>query len=167
MKVADVMRTKLILVKKDCNFKTLMCKLAAPVPRQAYVIDDDYRLLGIVSAMDLMKVIIPPYLSADLARSVTDECDFLQKQVEKLKDRPAEEIMVRNFSFVYSHHQLLEADVLITEKGINTLPVIDKEGKILGEITRRDVLLQLVSDCSVLDLEGKQLVDLAAEGAKK
>ena len=167
MDVAECMRTKLILVGKDCNFKTLMCKLASPEPRQAYIVDEDYRLLGIVSAMDLLKEIIPPYLNADLARSITNESDFLQKQVEKVKDKRAEEIMVTKFYFLHPYHQLLEADALIAEKGINTLPVIDAQGKLMGEVTRRDILLQLALDCSVLDLQGKQLVDLAALEAQK
>ena len=161
MDVAQCMRTKLILVGKDCNFKTLICKLATPLPHQAYIVDDSYTLLGIVSAMDLLREIIPSYLNADLARSVTDECDFLQKRVEMVKDKRAEDIMVTKFSFVYPHHQLLEADILIAEKGINTLPVIDKHGKILGEITRRDILLQLISDCAEKDLKDRQLIDLA------
>lgn len=161
MNVSEYMRTKLVLAGKDCDYKTLLCKIANPIPRQAYIVDDNYKLLGIVSAMDLLKEIIPSYMNADLARSVTDENDFLQKQVEKVKDKCAGDIMVKKFAFLHPHHQLLEADALIAEKGFNTLPVINKAGRLLGEITRRDILLQLVDNCSVLTPNGEQLVDLS------
>jgi CBS-domain-containing membrane protein len=155
------MRTKLILAGVDCDYKTLLCQIAFQPPRQAYIVDENYRLLGIVSAMDLLKEIVPSYMTASLARSVTNECDFLQKQVEKVKNKRAGDIMVKTFSFLRPHHQLLEADILIAEKGVNTLPVLDKQGKILGEITRRDILLQLVDNCSTLSPHGDRLVDLA------
>lgn len=161
MNVSEYMRTKLVLVGKDCGYKTLLCKIATPIPRQAYIVDENYKLLGIVSAMDLLKEIIPPYLNADLARSVTDEYDFLQKQVEKVKDKCAGDIMVKAFAYLHPHHQLLEADALIAEKGFNTLPVLDNQGRILGEITRRDILLQLVNNCEVINPNGEQLVDLS------
>jgi CBS domain-containing protein len=155
------MRTKLVLAGINCDYKTLLCKIALRPPRQAYIVDENYRLLGIVSAMDLLKEIVPSYMTADLARSVTDEADFLHKQVEKVKNKCAGDIMIKTFAFLRPHHQLLEADILIAEKGFNTLPVLDTEGKILGEITRRDILLQLVDNCSTLTPHGNPLIDLA------
>jgi CBS-domain-containing membrane protein len=155
------MRTKLVLAKPDCDYKSLLCKIADPMPRQAYIVDENYKLLGIVSAMDLLKEIIPPYLNAALARSITDEADFLQKQVEKVKNKCARDIMVTKFKFLRPHHQLLQADALIVERGFNTLPVLDEKGKLLGEITRRDILLRLVDNCSLYNLDDREPVDLS------
>ncbi len=146
MDVGKVMRTKLILVKPDCPFPEVLRKIASPSPRQAYVVDDDYRLLGVVTAKDLLKGIMPSYMSADLARSFTDEADFLHRQINKMKDSRAQDIMTRKPIYIQPHHQLLEADALIAEHGINTLPVLDAHGKILGEITRMDIISQLVNN---------------------
>lgn len=161
MDVANCMRTEVVLAKPDCDYKSLLCKIADPMPRQAYIVDENYKLLGIVSGMDLLKEIIPSYMNADLARSLTDEADFLQKQVEKVKHRCARDIMVTKFAFLHPHHQLLEANALIAERGFNTLPVLDQQGKILGEITRRDILVQLVDNCSLYNVNDKPLVDLS------
>jgi CBS-domain-containing membrane protein len=155
------MRTKLILAGIDCDYKTLLCAIASQPPRQAYIVDDNYKLLGIVTAMDLLKEIVPSYMNADLARAVTDEADFLHKQVEKVKNKCAGDIMVKKFFALQPHHQLLEADILIAENGFNTLPILDNQGKILGEITRRDILLQLVNNCSALASHVSPLVDLS------
>ena len=161
MDVSKCMRTKLVLATPDCDYKSLLCKIAAPTPRQIYVVDKDYTLLGIVSALDLLKEIMPSYMNADLARSITDGADFLQRQVEKVKNKAARDIMVTNFVSLRPHHQLLQADALIVEKGCNTLPVINEQGKLLGEITRRDIILRLVDNCLKFDHETIETVDLA------
>ncbi|SHJ44493.1 CBS domain-containing protein [Malonomonas rubra DSM 5091] len=161
MKVSECMRTEVLLAGKDCDFKMLLCKITSSNPRQVYVVDEKYKLLGLVTSMDLLREIIPSYLNADLARSFTDEADFLLKRVEKVKNKTAEEIMVTRFVYVHPHHQLLEADALIAEKGCNTLPVIDAQGRLLGEVSRRDILIRLVHSCPDWGAEKNQLVDLA------
>ena len=161
MDVSKCMRTKLVLANPDCDYKSLLCKIADSVPRLAYIVDDNYKLLGIVSAVDLLKEIVPSYMNADLARSMTDDADFLQKQVEKVKNKCARDIMVKKFSFLLPHHQLLKADAMIAEGGFNTLPVVDEQGALLGEITRLDILLYLVNNCSYYNRNDKGLVDLS------
>ncbi len=161
MDVSKCMRTKLVLAKPDCDYKSLLCKIADTVPRLAYIVNENYKLLGIVSAVDLLKEIVPSYMDADLASSLVNGADFLHKQLEKVKHKCARDIMVTEFSFLYPHHQLLKADAIIAERGFNTLPVIDEQGKILGEITRLDILLHLVNNCTEFNLNDKDLVDLS------
>jgi CBS domain-containing protein len=50
---------------------------------------------------------------------------------------------------------------MIAEKGFNTLPVVDKQGKLLGEVTRLDIMLHLVNNCSDYNRNDKGLVDLS------
>jgi len=145
MNVEAIMRTKLMLVKQDCPFPELLRKLSVHSPQQAYVVNDEYKLLGIISAKDLLAQMIPSYLSADLARSFTDESDFFVKQLERLKDKRANQLMNSKPVSLEQHHQLLEADALIAEHGFNTLPVVDNQGRIIGEVTRMDILSQLVN----------------------
>ncbi len=162
MDVSKCMRTQVVLAKPDCDFKSLLCKIADTVPRLAYIVDDDLKLLGIVSTVDLLKEIVPSYMNAELASSFTDGADFLQKQVERVKDKCARDIMVTKFSFLLPHHQLLKADAMIAEKGFNTLPVIDEQGKLLGEITRLDILLHLVDNCLDYNQNDKGLTDISS-----
>ncbi|RLB78302.1 MAG: hypothetical protein DRH06_01975 [Deltaproteobacteria bacterium] len=161
MDVSNCMRTRLILAKPDCDYKSLLCKIADTVPRLAYIVDENYKLLGIVSAVDLLKEVIPSYMNADLARSFTDGADFLHRQLEKVKNKCARDMMVTKFSFLHPHHQLLKADAMFAERGFNILPVIDEQGKLLGEITRLDILLHLVNNCTEFNLNDKDLVDLS------
>lgn len=161
MDVSKCMRTQLVLAKPDCDYKSLLCKIADSVPRLAYIVDDNYKLLGVISAVDLLKEIVPSYMNVDLAGSMTDGTQFLQKQVEKVKNKCARDIMVTKFSFLLPHHQLLKADAMIAEKGFNTLPVVDEQGKLLGEVSRLDIMLRLVDNCSDYNRNDKGLVDLS------
>ncbi|MFW2365439.1 MAG: HPP family protein [Desulforhopalus sp.] len=161
MDVLKFMKTKLVLARPDTNYKTLLCKMDAPIPRQIYVVDQNYKLLGIISAFDLLKEIVPSYMSADLARSITDGGDFMQKQVEKVKGKLAKELMVTDFHFVRPHSQLLQADALIVEKGCNALPVLDERGKLLGELTRLDILKRFADSCFISTNGEGEFVDLS------
>lgn len=161
MDVAKCMRTKLILARPDSDYKSLVGKITSSTPRQIYIVDEKYKLLGIVTSLDLLKEVMPSYMNADLARSLTVEADLLQKQVEKVKDKCASEIMVTKIKFLHPDDQLFEANALIAETGFNTLPVLDKDGKILGEIARRDILMRLISKCPSLELNSEELVDLS------
>lgn len=161
MDVSKCMQTTLVLARPDSDYKSLLCKIADPTPRQIYVVDQNYKLLGIISAFDLLKEILPSYMNAHLAKSITDGADFLQKQVTKVNDRYAKDLMVTDFTYLYPHSQLLEADALIVEKGLNALPVIDKRGKLLGQINRFDILASFVSNCSFSNHAEVKLTDLS------
>jgi len=162
MDVVKCMRTQVLLAKPKTDYKSLLCKITgSTLPRQVYIVDESYKLLGIVSALDLLKELMPSYMNADLARSITDGADFLQKQVEKVKNKCASDIMETEIKSLDSHHQLFEADALIAETGFNTLPVLDDDGKLLGEITRREILVRLVNNCTGFNLDDEKPVDLA------
>jgi len=162
MDVAKCMRTQVLLAKPDSDYKSLLCKITgSTIPRQIYVVDENYKLLGIVSSLDLLKEVMPSYMNADLARSITDGADFLQKQVEKVKDKCARDIMGTEIKFLHPYHQLFEADALIAETGYNTLPILDSDRKLLGEISRREILVKLVNTCPGFDLNNEEPVDLA------
>jgi len=161
MDVSKCMQTKLVLSKPDCVFKTLLVKIIASAHEQIYVVDDQYQLLGLITTFDLLKQIVPSYMTSDLARSVTQGGDFMDKQVEKVKDKPAKEIMTTKFVALRPENQLALADAIIVETGWNALPVIDKQGKLLGEISRTDILKRYV-DTHLSDMPiTSQIVDLS------
>lgn len=161
MDVSKCMKTKLVLASPDCDFKCLLKKIAEPTPRQIYVVDQNYKLLGIISAFDLLKEILPSYMNANLAKTIPDGADYMQKQVEKVKDKFAKDLMVTDFVHLHPHSQLLEADALIVGKGLNALPVIDERGKLLGQINRFDILAHFVNNYILSNPAKVELVDLS------
>ncbi len=161
MNVTQCMKTKVILANPEDDFTTLLSMIAAPEPRQIYVVDSDCTLLGIITAFDLLKQIIPSYMTADLSRSITDSTDFMQSQVKKVEHKLAKELMVSDFVYVTTKSELFEADALIVEKGCNALPVLSAEKKLVGEVTRLDILIHFVDNGLIPGHSPTSFVDLS------
>jgi CBS-domain-containing membrane protein len=161
MDVANCMRTELLLTDPDCRYKKLLCMIARQEQRQIYVVDKQHHLLGIITSFDLMKKIIPSYMTADLARSITSGADFIQKQVEKVRDICARDLMTTQFISLSLHSQLLEADALVAQEGCHAFPVLDGHGRLLGELTRLDVLIRFADHCRLPGQDVSELFDLS------
>ncbi|WP_457570979.1 CBS domain-containing protein [Desulfovulcanus sp.] len=142
MLVSKIMQTKLVLATMECSFKNLLCKIANLAPRQIYVVNDKLQLQGIITGYDLLKVVLPEYMDSNLLRSVADEQidDFLLKNIERVKDKKASEIMITDFVYLKPTDHAMEAEALVVEKRINALPVLDTDKRLLGEVNRRDIL---------------------------
>ncbi|MBQ9630933.1 MAG: CBS domain-containing protein [Treponema sp.] len=62
------------------------------------------------------------------------------------------DFMVRNPETVSPTTTLTEAKAIMTKKNINKLPVIDKNGKLVGIITKNDLAASGPSDATTLDM---------------
>ncbi|MFT5698992.1 MAG: CBS domain-containing protein [Desulforhopalus sp.] len=162
MNVSICMRTEVLLAEPESDLKTLLCKIATPNPRQIYVVDKGYHLQGVITSYDLFKKIVPSYMTADLARSITDGGDLMQKQFENAQNLLAKDLMVTEFISLRLNSQLLEVDALIAEKGCHAFPVVDEEGRLLGEITRLDILIRFVDNYLEPGRVKDELVDLSS-----
>ena len=83
------------------------------------VVDHDRKVLGIVSEFDLLKVI---------------------KQGQALSTVKAGEIMTQNPTVVHPEESSTEIVHLLEQKHLMRMPVVDKEGKLVGVVARRDIL---------------------------
>ncbi|MBT8764154.1 CBS domain-containing protein [Desulfohalobiaceae bacterium Ax17] len=149
MLVSKIMQTELVLADMESDFVTLLCKISNLSPRQIYVVDDQLKLQGIITGYDLLKVVLPEYIDSNLLRSIRDQKidDYLLKCIDHIKEKKASEIMVRDFTYLKETDHAMEAEALIVEKRINALPVLDENGKILGEVHRRDILNYIARLC--------------------
>lgn len=165
MLVSRLMRKRLVLATPECGFKTLLCKMGRLAPRQIYVVEKDLKLQGIITGYDLLKVIIPHYMDSNLLKSIQEpEIDeYLKKCINKAADKKAKDIMVSDFVYLKSSDHVMEAESLIVEKGINALPVLDEENRLIGEINRRDILEYLASICDYCGQREFEIVDLGEE----
>jgi len=62
------------------------------------------------------------------------------------------DIMVKNPITIAPEASVLEAKDLMTKNGINKLPVLDKNGALVGIITRNDLMKSSPSDATTLDM---------------
>lgn len=147
MKIREMMNTEPTTVAPGDKLKTLLCIQNARQSRLLHVVDKDKKLLGVISSYDLLKLMIPFYLDANLAKAMSDASFLPRRAYEEHKDKTAADIMPKKFHAMGPDDSFLEAETLIAEKGFNALPVLDGEGRLIGEVGRREALLHVVEQC--------------------
>lgn len=70
----------------------------------------------------------------------------------------ARDIMTTNVITVGENLKILEVCKVLTEKRVSGVPVVNKEGKLVGVVTERDLLLHSPLVTSVKDIMTRELV---------
>jgi CBS domain-containing protein len=153
MFVRDLMRAEVPTAGPADRFADLLRRQCDLATRQLYVVDRDRRLLGIITGYDLLKLMIPDYLSPGLAHAAHPVDDHLLAQ--RFRDnlgKTAEAIMTREYTALSPGDTLIEANAIIRERRFNALPVVENE-KLVGEVGRKDVLRHIAVQVCGLALD--------------
>ncbi len=111
------------------------------------VVDEANRVVGIISEGDL--ILRGKEVKAPAFSEVLGAVFFLESQkrfFEELKKTIAltvEELMSRPVFTVNTEATLEQVAALMSAKGINRVPVVDQEMRLLGIITRQDIIRHL------------------------
>lgn len=155
MKIFDIMLKDPGTSLPGLGFESLLEAHLKRQSRQLYVVDENRKLLGIIGNFELLSLFAPNYLDANLARAVTDDTVLLKDSFGCHKNKTATEIMNRKFQYVEPDDTILSADVLIREKEQVAIPVLDKAGILVGEVTREDILRAIASIVHHMDPEAQ------------
>lgn len=99
------------------------------------------KLLGIVTAMDILDF-LGGGSKFDIIEKKHDD-NFLSAINDSVK-----EIMTRDVISISPKYSIKESVNVMTENGIGSLPIVDKEGKVVGIVTERDFALALAGSLS-------------------
>lgn len=149
MKIKQIMSTVVATVQPETGFKTLLCKHRGLTSRLLYVVDQDNRLKGIISRYDLLKVMAPGYLDANLVKALGDDQFITARALDDNLNKTALDVMIKDLKVIHPEDHLIEAIILIRDEGINEIPVVDHDGKLVGQVSRRDVLVCLMDQCGL------------------
>lgn len=116
------------------------------------VVDEDGRILGVVSEVDLLRDLITPDARLHVMRTIEEPPPPFTF---------VEDVMTTSALTVKPGDDLVEAINLVTTKGVKCLPVVDDEDRVVGVISRRDVVRVLARDDDVLEQEVEDLFDAA------
>ncbi len=114
------------------------------------VVDEEKRVVGIISEGDL--VIREKEVKAPAFSEVLGGVIFLESQkrfFEELKKTIAltvGEIMSRKVFTVNEDAPLEQIATLMTKKEVNRVPVVNADNKLVGIVTRQDIIRQLTED---------------------
>ena len=117
--------------------------------RNLPVVDQDEVLVGIVTDRDFRQVLIPTWMDKPLTsrlRLAVDE-EQLSKINKESYHTPEEmivaEVMTKDVVAVHPHTDMYEAIGIIYEHKFGALPVVDDERKVVGILTRTDLIAML------------------------
>ncbi|MCQ5375465.1 MAG: CBS domain-containing protein [Methanomassiliicoccales archaeon] len=130
LRVRDVMTKDVIAINEDTSIKDLKALFDKYDYNGFPVVRDGY-LVGIVTKLDLLKTISP-------GKSVS------KTNLLKLFAERVDEIMRRAVISINVDDDLKKAVEYMVEFKLRSLPVVDDEGKLVGMISRRDIMDHLL-----------------------
>jgi CBS domain-containing protein len=133
--VADVMTSRVVAVHKDADFKHIVTALRRFRVSACPVIDEIGRVIGVVSEADLLFKQADPELPAGLVR-----LNWRLKEQCKASAVTAEELMTSPAIAIEPDAAVAEAARAMQRKQVKRLPVVDEDGRLVGIVTRSDVL---------------------------
>jgi CBS domain-containing protein len=105
------------------------------------VMDKDNKLVGMFTEKDVIKYILPGYLEKVGVFIYEDNPKAIKNKVkELLNERKVCEVMRREVITVDPDSSLSEVARIMLIGKVRRIPVIDKEGKVVGIIAREDVV---------------------------
>ena len=134
MFVHEVMSGLPVTVRRETTVKEAMRLLDEHEITSMPVIDAEGRILGVVSEADLLRDSVPH----DARGHVN-----LRAEEELEPAATVDEVMSRHPMVVHEHTDLADAVELMTTTAVKSLPVVDHKHRVVGMISRRDVVHRL------------------------
>jgi CBS domain-containing protein len=133
--VRDVMTTSVVAVRKDASFKEMAAMLRSRRISAFPVLDDQGRVIGVVSEGDLL---VKEAVQADGA-SLLAALRHLRED-DKAAGSTAGDLMTGPAVTIGPDAPVEEAARLMYDRRVKRLPVVNTAGRLLGIISRVDVL---------------------------
>lgn len=113
------------------------------------VVDKDRKVVGIITEGDLVyqqkKLNTPVYLNfLDIIVPVGQN-EFV-KELKKMSAFKVEDLMTKDVITVNRKSKITEIATLMVENEINRVPVVDEDHKLLGIVTRHDIIKHIYMD---------------------
>lgn len=134
MFVSKSMPSNVITVDKDASISDARDKMAAHCIRYLPVVEEDNRLIGIIT--DNIKSALPSTVILDYEN---------RKEKEKISDLKVKDIMTINPVTVSPSYTIQDVLLLVLQTKVGAFPVVDEKGKLEGIISVDDLLRAFVN----------------------
>jgi CBS domain-containing protein len=145
----EIMTKEVITVKADDDLEKVSRLLLEHRISGLPVIDDDGKVVGIISEGDLLikekEVEVPGHSVILGAVIYLNSLERFYNELKRVFALTVKELMTTKVYTVKPEATTGEISNLLVEKGINRVPVVDNDNKLLGIVTRHD-LIRSISD---------------------
>jgi len=145
MKAKDIMEPLDLYLYPTDTVRTAIHKMTGP-PRPGEkagvkgltVLDENKKLVGMLDMLDILKALMPFYMDlSNLSEFAWD--GMLERLAERIADKKVSDIMDHVLVTVESEASLMKCAESISKNDLQRLPVVDKEGRVVGIIYLRDL----------------------------
>ncbi len=144
MKAREIMNKEIIKVSREENVKVLVDLLLEKKISGVPVVDEENRVVGIVSESDLIypekSLHIPAFVRILDGIIFLESLKDFEKELKKMVAYKVEDVMVKDVITVKEDTDTEEIVNILLKKRINRVPVVDEDNKLIGMITRSDIL---------------------------
>jgi CBS domain-containing protein len=155
MKIQDAMEKEVIKFQIDERIVDVAGKLRENKISGAPVVDKEDKLVGIISEGDIMRLIevhsphinliLPAPLDLiELPVRMKYEMDEIAEDMNKAASLLIGEIMTKKLVTIGPDADISDAAQLMDTHDVKRLPVVDSDGKMVGIITRGDIIGAMV-----------------------
>lgn len=150
MLIKDIMTKEIITVKEDDTVERCANLLTTHNLSGLPVLDDKGKIKGIVTEGDLIRrasrIEGPAALEILGGIFYVDSPKKLMEELKKTMGNLASDIMTKNVVTISPDKEIEKAATILVQKRIKRLPVIDKEGNLIGIVSRKDIMNYLFND---------------------
>ena len=143
MKVRDIMDSSPDIIRTSDTFEHLIKILDEVKYHVVFVVDEEEKLVGIVTEGDIIKVLIPKYITVDESLISVMDVNYFERKCKENKNLPINEIMSKVAFMVNENDPIIKAAALIVINKIQSVPVV-RGAKVVG-IVPRSILLKHVT----------------------
>ena len=139
MRVRDIMKKDVYTIQPEATLKEAVVMLLKYQVSGLIVVDQNKQVVGVISEKDIYRVIYPSY--NDFYNSPELFTDF-KKQEEEVKHKSniqVKEIMTAKVIAADPDEYVMKVGGIMLAKNISRLPVINKQGKLVGVVSRGSI----------------------------
>jgi len=148
--VADLMTREPLTARPEMSLKEVIKILADRRISGLPVVDEHDLLIGIISETDLMwretGVTPPAYIMVLDSVIYLENPSRYEQELHKALGQTVGEVMSRDPVSIAPEKSVQEAAKLLHDRNIHRLPVLDTTGKVIGILTRGDIVRAMVAD---------------------
>ena len=143
--VRDVMSSQVVTLRPDDKVEHAADVLADKDVGALPVVDDAGRLVGILRDDDLIaseaRVHVPTFINfLGLGMAFPGEMKHLEAELKKIAGATVGEVMSSDVPTITADATIEDVASIMHDHGVNSIPVVDGENKVVGIIARADVV---------------------------
>ncbi len=138
MHVRDVMSAPGVVVLPHVSWREVAGLLLKEGVSTAYVVDEQGKLVGIVSEKDLFRGIFPGYKEWTAVPHAFLDFQEMEQDLEHVGGKVVADLMATRLITAEPDTPILKVGALMVASGIHHVPVV-KEGVIVGSVGRGDI----------------------------